>query len=91
MLQCITLRAGSVEVFDGVCRALTAKSDIIVVSVEYKLAPEHQFPEGLEDAYAAVKWVAGNAASFGADPDQLAVGGDSAGGNLAAAVSILAR
>ena len=79
------------EVFDGVCRALTAKSGIIVVSVEYKLAPEHKFPEGLEDAYAAVKWVAQNAASFGADSEQLAVGGDSAGGNFAAAVSVLAR
>lgn len=83
--------AGSIDKFDGLCRALTAKSGSVVVSVEYKLSPEHKFPEGLEDAYAATNWVAKNAASFGADSQQLAVGGDSAGGNFAAAVSILAR
>lgn len=72
-------------------RALTARSGGIVVSVQYRLSPEHKFPEGLEHAYAAVKWVARNAASFGADAEQLAVGGDIAKGSLAAFVSVLAR
>lgn len=87
----LPVSAGSVPVFDGVCRALAAKSGIVVVSVEYKLSPEYKFPEGLEDAYAATCWVAKHAARFGGNAQQLAVGGDSAGGNFAAAVSILAR
>ena len=82
--------AGDFDIFDPLCRALAHHSGIHVVSVGYKLAPEHKFPEGLEDAYSATMWVAQHAAEFGADPSRLAVGGDSAGGNFAAVVSVLA-
>lgn len=82
---------GSRDTHDGICRHLAAKTPCLVVSVEYRLAPEHKFPAAVEDAIAATKWAAANAASLGGDPKRLAVGGDSAGGNLAAVVALHAR
>jgi acetyl esterase len=79
---------GSIASHDSVCRALAVGADALVVSVDYRLAPEHKFPAGVEDAVAAFRWVAREAAgALGGDPRALAVGGDSAGGNLAALVA----
>jgi acetyl esterase len=82
---------GSVAGWDPVMRSLANAGGCAIVSVDYRLAPEHKFPAAIDDAYAAVTWVSHNAASLGADATRLAVGGDSAGGNLAAVVSLLAR
>ena len=81
----------SVDTYNSVCRSLARKTGCRVASVEYGLAPEHTFPEGLEDCYAALLWVWTNHQTLGVDPDRLAVAGLSAGGNLAAAVALLAR
>jgi acetyl esterase len=82
---------GDLDSHDVVCRKLADEGQLIVISVDYRLAPEHKFPAAVDDAIAATKWVAANARQFGVDASRLTVGGDSAGGNLAAVVAISAR
>lgn len=82
---------GDIETHDVVCRQVTAEAGISVISVDYRLAPEHKFPASVDDAWAATRWIAAHGAELGIDPAKLAVGGDSAGGNLAAVVALLAR
>ncbi len=82
---------GSIATHDPMCRQLAQGSSSVVVSVEYRLAPEHKFPTATEDCYAAVKWVAEHAGEIGANAGHMAVAGDSAGGNLAAALCLMAR
>ncbi|HUA36610.1 MAG TPA: alpha/beta hydrolase [Candidatus Binataceae bacterium] len=82
---------GNLDTHDAICRRLAEQSAAIVVAVDYALAPENRFPAAVDDAYAALLWAYDNGASVGGDPARLAVGGDSAGGNLAAVVAQLAR
>jgi acetyl esterase len=82
---------GTLDTHDGTCRALAQKSGNAVLSVAYRLAPEHRYPAAADDCYDALVWAAANAESLGVDGSRLAVAGDSAGGNLAAAVAIMTR
>jgi acetyl esterase len=82
---------GDLDTHENICQTLSNRGNLLVVAVDYRLAPEHPFPKPLQDAYEATKWVQENADTFGGDPDHLAISGSSAGGNLAAAVSLLAR
>jgi acetyl esterase len=82
---------GSLQSHDAVCRHLCMEAECLVLSVDYRLAPEHKYPAAIEDAWAATCWAVNNAKRLGGDPDRIAVGGDSAGGNLAAIVALMAR
>ncbi len=82
---------GDLETHDPLCRSLCNAGGCIVASIDYRLAPEHKFPAAAEDAYAAARWVAEHTTELGGDPQRVAVGGDSAGGNLAAVVALMAR
>ncbi|MEK9970798.1 MAG: alpha/beta hydrolase [Ferrovibrio sp.] len=82
---------GDLDTHDVACRQICNESRCAVVSVDYRMGPEHKFPAAVDDAYAAAHWVAGEGKSLRIDTSKLAVGGDSAGGNLAAVVALMAR
>ena len=82
---------GDLYTHDGLCRSIVNAAGCAVASVDYRLAPEFKFPIAVDDSYAALKWVAANGPRLGLDSARLAVGGDSAGGNLAAVMALLAR
>lgn len=82
---------GDLDTHDVVCRKLAVEGELIVISVDYRLAPEHKFPAAVDDAINATTWISANAKQFGVDAARLTVGGDSAGGNLAAVVALAAR
>jgi acetyl esterase len=82
---------GDLDTADATARDLATRAGCVVVSVDYRLAPEHRFPAAADDAWSALRWAADSASSLGGDPGRLAVGGDSAGGNLAAVTAIRAR
>ena len=84
-------QVGDLDTQDPLCRRITNRAECIVVSVDYRLAPEYPFPAAPEDCYAATQWIADHAAEFQGDPSRIAVGGDSSGANLATVVALMAR
>ncbi len=82
---------GSIDMMDPWCQGVAAEIGAVVVSVEYRLAPEHPFPAGIEDCHAGLVWMAENAAEIGVDPARIAIAGQSAGGGLAAGTALMAR
>ncbi|MGA5546181.1 alpha/beta hydrolase [Mycobacterium sp. NPDC051198] len=82
---------GNLDGSEALCRTLSAKAGCVVVSVDYRLAPEHKFPAAVDDGFAALQWVADHVGEIGGDANRIAIGGDSAGANLSAAITILAR
>jgi len=82
---------GNLDTHDSACRMLANQTDCMVVAVDYRLAPEFKFPAAVDDCRAALRWLAAHAREIGADPERIAVGGDSAGANLAAVMALLAR
>jgi acetyl esterase len=82
---------GDLDTHDPVARTLAVGAEAIVVSVDYRLAPEHPYPQGIDDSWAALRWVGEHAAEVGGDPARIAVAGDSAGGNISAVMAQLAR
>lgn len=82
---------GNLDTHDAICHALAKTSGCIVAAIEYRLAPEHQYPAAVEDAYAATVWISENAAAINADAKRIAVGGESAGGTLATVIALIAR
>lgn len=82
---------GDLDMVDSICRTLANGAECVVVSVDYRLAPEHPFPAAIEDGLAATEWVFNHGETFGGDRDRVAVGGESAGGNLAAVVALIRR
>jgi acetyl esterase len=82
---------GNLDISDAICRSIASGSRCVVISVDYRLAPEHPFPAATDDAWAALIWVVGHATEINAESTRIAVGGDSAGGNIAAAMALKAR
>lgn len=82
---------GDLDTQDMIARAFCAWAEAIVISVDYRLAPEHRFPAGIDDGFAALKWAKANAAELGGDADRLGLAGDSAGGNIATALALRCR
>ena len=82
---------GTLDLYDPTCRFLSKEAGVLVVAVDYRLAPEHKFPQPLQDCYAALQWTVEHASELHGEKNRIAVGGDSAGGNLAAAVALMAR